>query len=521
MIAPIDISSPDSLHRLSANPLLGYDMRPNHRSKDAPLPMTNSHGLRDVERDVAKPPGVTRVIVLGDSVVFGQGLNSLHGTIPAQLQNLYRGGQTEVLNFGTGGYSTLQEAELLRSRGLRFDPDTVVVVFTENDFSNFSYQALRARSNRARPALVDSLFRHSHLFRLASVRLNLLGYREDADPMKHYLDTLRDDNVPQGFKRLRSMADEHGFDLVLLIWPRFTDSGIVDAPFMPESDELVIEHLARMHGVYTFRLSEYLNVRPEDRGSLNPRLRYTLYGDGMHPTARLGAITAEVIKQILDSLASKGRPPIVNVLEAEPSTDDRIALGVARKLARTMVDEAYYLVATGHRLRAEGAVDEAIDAYKRALQVNPQHFEAKYCLASTLMLSGRTDEAILQFREALQRFPNSFEILIVLGWLLATHPDDRLRDADEAVELARRAVRLTHRRNAVALDVLAAAYAEAGQFEQARQAARAALQLVVQPEANPLAGEIIKRLTLYEQRRPYRQSPGEVEDRGRRTQSSN
>jgi tetratricopeptide (TPR) repeat protein len=88
-----------------------------------------------------------------------------------------------------------------------------------------------------------------------------------------------------------------------------------------------------------------------------------------------------------------------------------------------------------------------------------------------------------------------------LAWVLATSPDASVRDGSRAVQLATRAVELTHHRSLEAVDTLAAAYAEVGRFEDAIAWQRRALGLAP-PEQR--AG-VALRLSLYEERRPYRE----------------
>ena len=71
------------------------------------------------------------------------------------------------------------------------------------------------------------------------------------------------------------------------------------------------------------------------------------------------------------------------------------------------------------------------------------------------------------FEHALDLLPDgraSRYLMTRVAWLLATSPDDAVRDGAKAVTLAERAVALTSRRDASALDALGAVYAETGRF---------------------------------------------------------
>ena len=84
-------------------------------------------------------------------------------------------------------------------------------------------------------------------------------------------------------------------------------------------------------------------------------------------------------------------------------------------------------------------------------------------------------------------------------WLLAVADEDASREPAVAVRLAERAVALSGRQDAAALDALGAAYAAAGDFGRAVDAAQAALALVP-----PNAAAIAERRDLYKLQRPYR-----------------
>jgi tetratricopeptide (TPR) repeat protein len=157
----------------------------------------------------------------------------------------------------------------------------------------------------------------------------------------------------------------------------------------------------------------------------------------------------------------------------------------------------------GAALRLRGDAAEAIRHFRRALLLRPDDGDALYNLASALDVEGEFEEAITYYRRFLQVQPDAPEAHAELAWLLATHSDLRIGDPSEAVRLAERASRLTDRKDAAVLDVLAAAYAAAGRFDEAMATARAALALL--PSQSERATSIQHRLDLYMTGRPYRQ----------------
>ena len=194
-------------------------------------------------------------------------------------------------------------------------------------------------------------------------------------------------------------------------------------------------------------------------------------------------------------------------LEKVDRTDDAVAAyRQALKLDMNLF-EAHHSLA--NILQTRGDLAEAIRHYDEALRIKP-NAPTHYNLATALNRSGRVGEALLHFDKALDHQPDLINALIDMSWTLSTHPDGLVRDAPRAVELAERAVRRTERRDPVALDTLAAAYAGAGRFDDAVATVKAALRSSPQSEASPLGAEIVKRLRLYEQRKPYHQSTGDT-----------
>ena len=89
-----------------------------------------------------------------------------------------------------------------------------------------------------------------------------------------------------------------------------------------------------------------------------------------------------------------------------------------------------------------------------------------------------------------------------LAWLRATCPEAGIRDGKEAVETALKACELSEWKDSGIIDTLAAAYAEAGDFDQAIKYQKQVLQMV---EPSTHDGKLRQRLALYGKHKPYRE----------------
>jgi tetratricopeptide (TPR) repeat protein len=161
----------------------------------------------------------------------------------------------------------------------------------------------------------------------------------------------------------------------------------------------------------------------------------------------------------------------------------------------------------GAALLRKGKVDEAIVNLRKACAVNPAFAAAHFNLGTALAAARQTGPAVAEWRAGLRLDPNHVSTLNQMARVLATDPDASERSAAEAVRLAEQANRLTGNGEPAILDTLAAAYAEAGRFSEAVEAARRALQAAGTQDQRALAASIRDRIVLYEAGKPFRESP--------------
>lgn len=126
------------LKQVSANPDIGHEHRPGASGVYMGVPVSvNSIGLRDREIAEAPAAGVTRIMMLGDSVTFGWGVrieDTPAKLLETALNSQGRGaGRYEVINTGVGNYNTVMETEYFLNGGYRLKPDVVVLNYFIND----------------------------------------------------------------------------------------------------------------------------------------------------------------------------------------------------------------------------------------------------------------------------------------------------------------------------------------------------------------------------------------------------
>jgi tetratricopeptide (TPR) repeat protein len=157
----------------------------------------------------------------------------------------------------------------------------------------------------------------------------------------------------------------------------------------------------------------------------------------------------------------------------------------------------------GAALASEGSLGEAAAQFRVALACDPGSAPAHYGLGSVLTSQGRRDEAVIEYQAALRFNPTNAAALNDLAWIRAAAPDARLRNGAEAVKLAGQACKLTEYREPQRIGTLAAAYAEAGRFEEAVKTGEKAKALALATGKTALASRNEELLVLYRARKPY------------------
>lgn len=173
--------------------------------------VANSRGLRERELPLVKPPGVFRILALGDSFTLGEGVRD-GDTWPAQLERCLQDGSmaVEVINAGVNAYGTRQELEQYRRNTRDYQPDLVIVAMVWNDTQTGRPQDFGATFAGSSAALAQYLALSD---RLARGVANLLGRSGVPDAPRDWEDALG------ALSELAEAVRADGAELLAAIYP--------------------------------------------------------------------------------------------------------------------------------------------------------------------------------------------------------------------------------------------------------------------------------------------------------------
>lgn len=144
-------------------------------------------------------------------------------------------------------------------------------------------------------------------------------------------------------------------------------------------------------------------------------------------------------------------------------------------------------------------LDEALADFDAAIKHDAEDARALYNRANLWEAKGDLPKAIADYQAAIKLRPNHSRAYNNLAWIYATHPTD-IRNGAEAVKLAEKAATLTQEKDVETLDTLAAAYAEAGEWDKALATQGKVINLLPADKRK----EAEDRLLLYRDKKAFR-----------------
>ena len=256
-------------------------------------------------------------------------------------------------------------------------------------------------------------------------------------------------------------------------------------------------------------LSKYKQGKlPESR--LKDSLSHRSLSDVHYALARLrrqtndldGAVAAyrEIIRN--DPNNSKTYVELGQVLlQAEQPTEALDAFESALRGGLASADQLTMMAMCHRKL---GNLEEAVRTCGEALDLDAENADARFTLATIHHQQGDLESAISGYREAIRLRPGWQQPSQLLAWILATANSDNLRDGPEAIRLAKEVCK-NGNTQPESLRVLAAAYAENGNFKEAIATLDRAIAIAKTNESSRMTAQLKNQRQLALSGKPFRQ----------------
>ena len=151
----------------------------------------------------------------------------------------------------------------------------------------------------------------------------------------------------------------------------------------------------------------------------------------------------------------------------------------------------------------------AISWFGKSLTIDKTLFLSLRGRSDALISIGEHKKAARDLKAALELHPDDSGVLNNLAWLFATSPDNDLRDATQAIELATKACEETEWKAAHIISTLAAGYAESGDFKKACEFSKKAL--AADAGNGDIDEQLKKELSSYKEEKPWREKQSMAE----------
>ncbi len=334
------VAKGENFTRPTQIPGLRHELIPNYKGIYKGVEYrTNQYGFRGGDFPVAKPPGEYRILILGDSIAQGGHVKE-DEAMGAQLQHLLaaRAGfeHTRVINGGVSGYDINDYLATYRYKGIKFDPDYIVVGLTLNDHFPFIGKEHLPATNEQPSVWEHSLVLRSIVSAIAAQWPQKSRSQQIAelaaaipDPVsvaalvgfldkRHYtvgmlereslllmydLDAWQHIRAP--LRELAELARNHGAGLLVVVLP--VEFQLQEGFDYPQPQKLIGEICASL-GIQVLDVKQVLKTVQEQKG----HSLYARHGDMGHFNAEAHAAVARAISDYMQhsgALVAPTSPP--------------------------------------------------------------------------------------------------------------------------------------------------------------------------------------------------------------------
>jgi tetratricopeptide (TPR) repeat protein len=239
------------------------------------------------------------------------------------------------------------------------------------------------------------------------------------------------------------------------------------------------------------------------RRSLEHKLGTALFlgGDTTEAEKHFTAVTEAGPRQGIDEATAKAHYSLAVLLASDSK---RVAQALPHFEAAVRYQPNYIEahLAMADYLRRTHHPDAALAQYRETLAINPRNHVARLGSAMCMVDLRRYREAREWLEQAVTQFPDRTEYKIALARVLATSPDDRVRDAQQALTITQELYK--GQRTTVLGETIAMALAEYGDYPQAIAIQRDVMAAAERAGMKPQLVRMSQNLALYERHQPCR-----------------
>ena len=267
--------------QLSSHNSIIYELIPNSSYQFVNTPIqTNSRGFRDKEYPEQKAENTKRIIGIGDSFMFGWGIEEEHIYLSKLEDHLNQSDSLnfEVINTGVPGYNTAMEVTTLERKFNLEDVDAVIIHFLTNDFDLPNFIRVKPDFYTLKKSFISEFIEENNLLaewkgddsRLRESPFDSIGFYEDNPNLVPdiYAKMVGGEGIKRYLKKLNDLSDQYGFHVIFLTSTIFTNT--------PD----FIQPLCKKYGF------EFCDIQPGYVAykAAFPEANYKISNDDWHPS---------------------------------------------------------------------------------------------------------------------------------------------------------------------------------------------------------------------------------------------